>query len=424
MGKTSVDTRKKLTRLISSCVGKAASAITHCNILDAEEGYKEAQRILKERFGNDLLIREAWLKRIAEGKIIKDKDKDALQALTDDVRNCTYTLKAMGQDISNLYEKVILVVARLPQYLRNRWRPKFVEYMKKEGKYPTLENLLEFLEGATHEMTDPMLQLLDKVTQDKSTSRPSVAFAAQSEVGEGTDEVNLCVLCNKNHWLHKCKLFLDMKPNERLDYATIKGLCYNCLRSSEHIASTCWKATGCDVEDCHYFHSRLLHEAFKDFEETGKKKSNSSVDGKTGSAIRSKSYACSYGKDPTSKICLPVVKMKIRNTITGKLELISALLDPGSQHCYYSESLACKIGKKGRKIKLNLSTLNLEGEADVEEHFDIDLVTICGKGQTCKVRSLYALKEFPDFRHCMAVTKELQNWQHLKNLDYKITYAD
>ena len=121
VGKTSVDTRKKLTRLISSCVGKAANAITHCNIMEAEEGYKEARRILKARFGNDLLIREAWLNKITGGKIVEEKDEDALQTLNDEVRNCTYTLKAMGQDMSNMYEKVILVVARLPQYLRNRW---------------------------------------------------------------------------------------------------------------------------------------------------------------------------------------------------------------------------------------------------------------------------------------------------------------
>ena len=61
------------------------------------------------------------MNKITGGKIVKEKDEDALQTLTDEVRNCTYTLNAMGQDMSNMYEKVILVVARLPQYLRNRW---------------------------------------------------------------------------------------------------------------------------------------------------------------------------------------------------------------------------------------------------------------------------------------------------------------
>ena len=237
VGKTSVDTRKKLTRLISSCVAKAADAITHCNIMEAEEGYKEARRILKARFGNDLLIRGAWLNKITGGTIVKEKDEDALQTLTDEVRNRTYTLKAMGQDMSNMYEKVILVFARLPQYSRNRWRPKFIEYVKREGKYPTLENLLEFLEGAALEMTDPLLQLLDKVTLERNNSRTTVALAANTKVGEDSDYKQVCVLCNKNHWLQKFKLFLYMNLNERLDYATIKGLSYNCLRSSDHIAS-------------------------------------------------------------------------------------------------------------------------------------------------------------------------------------------
>ena len=62
--KVSVGSQARLTRLMQHCVGKARQVIQCCCIMDPEVSYKKAKQLLKERFGNDYVIMESWIKRV------------------------------------------------------------------------------------------------------------------------------------------------------------------------------------------------------------------------------------------------------------------------------------------------------------------------------------------------------------------------
>jgi len=59
-----VDDTSKLIRLLQYCVGKAKQVIQCCTVMDPSEGYKQARKLLRERFGNNYRISEAWIVKV------------------------------------------------------------------------------------------------------------------------------------------------------------------------------------------------------------------------------------------------------------------------------------------------------------------------------------------------------------------------
>jgi hypothetical protein len=43
--------------------------------MEPEAGYHKAKHMLKQRFGNDYLIAEAWINKVTEGKSIKATER-------------------------------------------------------------------------------------------------------------------------------------------------------------------------------------------------------------------------------------------------------------------------------------------------------------------------------------------------------------
>ena len=69
----------------------------NCILLDPEEGYKEAKRLLSERFRNKCKVTTCWIKKVSDSPVLKSGDREALLDLADDLDNCKITLKATGR---------------------------------------------------------------------------------------------------------------------------------------------------------------------------------------------------------------------------------------------------------------------------------------------------------------------------------------
>jgi hypothetical protein len=93
----SLSITSKLRRLVEACTGDALAAIQPCLLMKAEEGYKEARKILKERFGDKYRVAKATVKAITEGPSVKDKDPEQILKFADKVQSCMLTFKALGR---------------------------------------------------------------------------------------------------------------------------------------------------------------------------------------------------------------------------------------------------------------------------------------------------------------------------------------
>jgi hypothetical protein len=91
-----VDDNSKLNRLFQYCTGPALKVIECCSVMDPTLGYRRALSLLKERFGNNYTISEAWISRITAVSSIRPSDRKALQKFADELTNCTETLRAMA----------------------------------------------------------------------------------------------------------------------------------------------------------------------------------------------------------------------------------------------------------------------------------------------------------------------------------------
>ena len=89
-------------------------------MLETSVGYSKARAILKEHFENNFVIAEAWVTKVAGGSTIGGRDKEALQNMADDLRNCIENLDAMGLLCEVSTQSVLLkFVQQLPLFLKN-----------------------------------------------------------------------------------------------------------------------------------------------------------------------------------------------------------------------------------------------------------------------------------------------------------------
>ena len=61
------DDGARLARLIHLCKGEAGRAIKCCSLMDPEQGYARARRLLEQRFGDKHTITELWIEKLNEG---------------------------------------------------------------------------------------------------------------------------------------------------------------------------------------------------------------------------------------------------------------------------------------------------------------------------------------------------------------------
>ncbi|OON18174.1 hypothetical protein X801_05976, partial [Opisthorchis viverrini] len=97
---------------------EAAQAIGRCGVLEPEEGYAEALRILERKFGDPHIIATTSIEQLS----LKADDHNALILLAGDMMICSATLELLEypNDL-NSCRTIGAVVARLPCTMQNEW---------------------------------------------------------------------------------------------------------------------------------------------------------------------------------------------------------------------------------------------------------------------------------------------------------------
>ena len=99
-----------------------------------EEGYDEARRLLKERFGQSYRVAAAHVQRLITGLPIKNKDGIALQQFSAQLASCTNTLEKLGYlEKLNNSDNLKKIINRLPYLMRIKWREIVDRIIKRES---------------------------------------------------------------------------------------------------------------------------------------------------------------------------------------------------------------------------------------------------------------------------------------------------
>ena len=157
---SSIPDASKLCRLLDLCKGKANAAIRSCALMEPTASYAHARRLLRDRFGNDFKISQAWVRKIVNGPPVKPNNVDSLQNFTDDDRECVKIFECLHLvNEVDTRSHLVSLMNRLPSYLITRWRKKAAISRKDTGRYPSIKDFLDFLECVTQEATDPVFGL-------------------------------------------------------------------------------------------------------------------------------------------------------------------------------------------------------------------------------------------------------------------------
>ena len=130
--------------------------IESCVLLESDEGYEKAKKLLAERFGDKFKVTNYWIRKVSDGPVIKAGNREALQDLADDLKNYEITLKATGRlaQINN-EDRLIKIPERCPAFLLSRWQTK-VQEIQNEDRDPNIEDVCKMVRTAAKEKNDPV----------------------------------------------------------------------------------------------------------------------------------------------------------------------------------------------------------------------------------------------------------------------------
>lgn len=406
------DAANRLAYLITYCDGSARKLIEHCTILDPEEGYEEAWKILKRCFGEPHVIAQKFVASLTDGPVIHADDDTELQTLAEFMRACNLTLQQLGVAAElNTQTTMSAVVARLPKHLQFKWFDVASAIMR-TSRMPNFEELTRFVResadvASTKKMYAPRASASNKQTHVTTTdgvlnTRLCTLHVISNNPRGGTSFKPSCSRCRERHYLDDCPNFRALPPSQRRVHVEDTRLCTLCLKPN-HIADECRTRKVCGLKQCAFQHHPLLHHAF-----AGDTSLISNVEPKDVSAMVNAGTA----RSENPSISLGVVPVKLKGP-AGEV-IVNALLDTGSDATLLSREVMQKLGLAGTTKVLSLTTVHGEGRSDA---FRVALSIGPVDSDDMQIVNAWAVDHLPAVTTLVPRREQLKRWQHLDRLE-------
>ena len=410
----------RLYYLLQYTSGDVKELVRSCLAMNPAEGYKEALRLIKTRYGQNYRIATAFVDRITKGSVIKSEDTASLQKFSILLTSCNNTLKSLGY--SNMVENPETfrsMVAMLPFELRRKWRTVADYISEEEHSDIKFENFVTFMEKEARRASHPVFgNLVKDGNKDANNNRKgdpkrkAATFATSASPKESTRK---CVLCTGDHALPDCEQFIKQDAEARSATVRKLGLCFNCL--NKHLVKDCRKEQR--YSHCSRKHSSLLHQYVVAHanDNTSTKPNNSSKQAPGGNSSGGACVGAAIGK--SQSVGLQIVPVKVK-TSDGTWIKTNAFLDNGSNMSFCSQALINKIGIQGRKTSISLTTLDNKGVLVEGELFALQIQD-CNQGDfITELSSVICRPELPISQADIPTQNDVRRWDHLKGIDLKV----
>jgi len=353
----------KLYYLVQYTAGDVQELMRSCLSMQPDEGYQEARRLLKSRYGQSYKIATAYVNRVTNGPPIRHEDGEALQKFSVLLTSCKNTLKEIGclNKIENP-DSLQRVVERLPFQLRQRWRDVADDITSNKQREITFEDVARFGESKARALNHPIFGNVSGELKSqgkdpkKRKPRHGDSFATLGVVpvsgsnenssagADPTKATPKCHLCNGDHWLTRCREFKKQSVEQRLTFVRKKGLCENCFQTG-HTVRSCPKNSYCKIPACRTKHSTFLHPKAPDHN-NGNLPPNQNrvneVDGSTAGNNNGNAQngyvngdsRCALTGAGVSTVGLPIVPVKVKARGSDTPVLTYAFLDSGLNITY------------------------------------------------------------------------------------------
>ena len=431
----------KLTRLLQYCTGKAKKLLQCCTVKEPTEGYALALRLLKERYGDEHTISQAWIDKVTTRPNVADNQ--SLQDLADDLRCCRETLDTMGylNELNNR-SSLLLIVDKLPYHLRARWLREVHKIKSTKLRPPNVDDVMQFVTTAAEEVRDPVFGKITQKGSTKGDTRPKFNKASDRRTNFGiqttssatnpddkpkikptSSPLEPCPSCGQTHHLNQCNAFKALRVKDRLAFVQRKKLCVNCYKPG-HLGKDCPRPSVCSVQGCGKKHNKYLH--LPRPQNSSPPSGPAADDGQSSSSGSSSTSQAQPADNPTvvcnstgvgpGKVALPIVPVKVKGHGEHHFVKTYALLDTGSTQSFCSEDLTRHLGICGKEDTIRLTTLD---QKEVKVHTSIVHLEVADLDDA-HLFSLPGVLTRPHLNiglNSLAVQEDLSVWPHLSDLD-------
>ena len=161
----------RLYYLVQYTAGEVQELMRSCLSMKEDQGYREARRLLLERYGQSYRIATAFVERITNGPPFKAEDGPGLQKFSILLTSCSNTLKEIGY-INKLENPDGLkkIIDRLPYGLKLRWREVVDTVMQKEKRDVTVKDITDFIQIRARVANHP---IFGKILSDAKRNDPN-----------------------------------------------------------------------------------------------------------------------------------------------------------------------------------------------------------------------------------------------------------
>ena len=431
----------RLYYLLQYTSGPVQDLVRSCLTMPDDIGYNEARKLLAERYGQSYNIATAYVDRVINGPPIRAEDGPALQRFSILLTSCRNTLKEIGY-LNRLENPDSLrkTVERLPYPLRLKWRELVDAISQKEKRDPNLKDISEFVEARSRVANHPIFGKIQSEQRppfnpkhNSKYRKDAKSFAAQG-LEQPSQQLQLpsnkeerkqlkCPSCKKNHWLSQCDDFKKLNLTSRYQFVRANKLCVNCLVSG-HFVQDCPKRSFCRIQGCTKKHSTYLH-----VKETppnqSEKEGQTESPANPNAAQASNSYLNVNASQVASGsvVGLSIVPVKVKVKGYSKKVLTYAFLDSGSNTSFCTEDLLKKLGTKGKKTTLSLTTMQTSNEPIECSLVDLEVSDLSDQNPI-ELPMVYSRPSLPVSTDTVGTQEDVSRWPHLKGIEIQRIEAE
>ncbi|KAJ8038907.1 hypothetical protein HOLleu_16467 [Holothuria leucospilota] len=432
LGNKAVPPSERIYYLKKYLTGTPKEALEGYFLVPSDDSYKEARKLLEERYGNPIVVIDAFRKRLEAWPKIQSNDGLALRKYADFLGQCETAMQMVAGGLNTLNDtwENRKLITMLPNWLVTRWSRLLADWEAKGKGFPPFSQFRQFVVKEADIACNPItsFQALKGFQSDDTKGKRVKGaqgarnFATEvSEVSKPGKAKGRCVLCQGDHKLDYCKQFLSKTLKDRKAYAKDNYLCYGCLRRGHH-ARFCRNRIVC--KKCEKNHPTSFHGDFKSRSETKNMQSGDkshSVSTKSAS-VQTQSPEIHSGlnhmsgssKARMSSLILPVY-VSHKDNPSNEI-LIYALLDTQSDTTFVTDKVCETLGLDGVKTQLRLSTMTAQNQ--IIDSSRVNGLEVRGHNSSLKLPLPIAFTRYaiPVNASHIPSPDTAQNWPHLQGI--------
>lgn len=237
---------------------------------------------------------------------------------------------------------------------------------EKVETFSTYKNLLSFLECRISSLKTPKSsqnfnevnpKKVNKLNNSGTGPKQVSSHVAQNLSNQSSTKGKKkfkCQCCSENHSIFRCRKFLDLNADNRLQLIKSKKMC-ECCFSTKHPTQNCSASFSCSISGCQRKHHYLLHRDTRSPRTPSNRPESDPASFSNGPSTESASM-CSFTIQP---VLLATARIILKNRV-GESVVVNALVDQGSMRSFVTKKIVSALN-----LSVTPTDMGIKGVGDI-----------------------------------------------------------